>query len=85
MYKIQIHNQASKKLEKLNAKERLRITDKIMELSYDPDSKTLDIKKLAGEECWRLRVGNWRIIYDKDDIVKIIRIERIKSRGDVYK
>ena len=85
MYKIQIHNQASKKLEKLNAKERLRITDKIMELSYDPDSKTLDIKKLVGEEYWRLRVGNWRIIYDKDDIVKIIRIERIKSRGDVYK
>ena len=85
MYKIQIHNQASKKLEKLNAKERLRITNKIMELSYDPDSKTLDIKKLVGEEYWRLRVGNWRIIYDKDDIVKIIRIERIKSRGDVYK
>ena len=56
-----------------------------MELSYDPDSKTLVIKKLVGEEYWRLRVGNWRIIYDKDDIVKIIRIERIKSRGDVYK
>jgi mRNA interferase RelE/StbE len=85
MYKIQIHKQASKKLRSLNAKERLRITDKIMELSYNPDSKRLDIKKLVGEECWRLRVGGWRIIYDRDDIVKIIRIERIKSRGDIYK
>lgn len=56
-----------------------------MELSCDPESKILDVKKLIGEEGWRLRVGNWRIIYDKDDMVKIIKIERIKSRGDVYK
>lgn len=85
MYKIQIHKQAAKKLKSLSAKERLRITDKIMELSCDPESKILDVKKLIGEEGWRLRVGNWRIIYDKDDMVKIIKIERIKSRGDVYK
>lgn len=45
----------------------------------------LDVKKLVGEEGWRLRAGSWRIIYDKDDVVKIIKIERIKSRGDVYK
>lgn len=56
-----------------------------MELSYDPDSKALDIKKLAGEEYWRLRVGSWRVVYDRDDVVKIIKIERIKSRGDIYK
>lgn len=36
MYRIQIHKQAAKKLKSLAAKERLRITDKIMELSYDP-------------------------------------------------
>ena len=85
MYEVQVHKQASKKLKSLNAKERLRVTDKIVELSYDPDSKLLDIKKLEGEEYWRLRVGDWRVIYDRDDIVKIIRIERIKSRGDIYK
>mgnify|MGYP000041231534 CR=1 FL=1 len=83
--KVQIHKQASKKLKALNAKERFRITDKIMELSYDPDSKTLDAKKLSGMEYWRLRVGDWRVIYDRDDVVKIIKIERIKSRGDIYK
>lgn len=74
MYKIQIHKQAAKKLKNLNAKERLRITDKIMELSYDPDSKSLDIKKLEGDKYWRLRVGDWRVVYDRDDTVKIIRI-----------
>jgi mRNA interferase RelE/StbE len=85
MYKVQIHKQAIKKLKSLSPKERLRITDKIMELSYDPDIKTLDVKKLTGTEGWRLRVGSWRIIYDRDDMIKIIKIERIKSRGDIYK
>ena len=44
MYEVKIHKQAGKKLISLNAKERLRITDKIMELSYNPDSRLLDIK-----------------------------------------
>lgn len=56
-----------------------------MELSCNPDSRTLDIKKLTGEIYWRLRVGNWRVIFDRDDEVQIIKIERIKARGDVYK
>lgn len=85
MYRVRIHKQASKKLKSLDSRARLRITDKILELSYDPDSRLLDIKKLTGTSCWRLRVGNWRVIYARDDIVKIIKIERIKSRGDIYK
>jgi mRNA interferase RelE/StbE len=44
-----------------------------------------DIKKLQGEPYFRLRVGKWRIIFDRDDEIKIIAIEKIKSRGDVYK
>jgi mRNA interferase RelE/StbE len=56
-----------------------------MELSLDPDSTKMDIKKLQGQIFWRLRVGFWRIIYDRNDIVRIISIEKIKSRGDAYK
>lgn len=33
----------------------------------------------------RLRVGQWRVIFERDDEVKIIAIEKIKPRGDVYK
>ena len=32
-----------------------------------------------------IRVGDWRIVYAKDDHIKIISIEAIKSRGEVYK
>ncbi|MGD9109020.1 MAG: type II toxin-antitoxin system RelE/ParE family toxin [Gammaproteobacteria bacterium] len=84
-YNIKIHKQAKKKLQSLNAKDRLKITDKIMELSYNPDSANLDTKVLTNSSLWRLRIGKWRVIYSRDDIVKILRIEKIKSRGDVYK
>ena len=46
---------------------------------------SLDIKKLQGEPYFRLRVGQWRIIFDRDNEVKIISIEKIKPRGDAYK
>lgn len=42
-------------------------------------------KALKGEPYYRLRVGQWRIIFDKDDEVKIIAIEKIKPRGGAYK
>ncbi|MFI4919436.1 MAG: type II toxin-antitoxin system RelE/ParE family toxin, partial [Legionellales bacterium] len=42
-------------------------------------------KKLQGESYFRLRVGQWRVIFDRTDELKIISIEKIKSRGDVYK
>lgn len=85
MYQLKIHKQAAKKLKSLSPKDRLRITDKILELSYDPDDFKLDIKKLVGTSYWRLRVGNWRILYEREDCLKIIKIDCIKPRGDAYK
>ena len=46
---------------------------------------TKSLKKLEGEPYYRLRVGNWRVIFDRQDEVKIIAIEKIKPRGDAYK
>lgn len=84
-YTITIKPQARKKLQGLAKPDRLRITDKINQLGYNPDAPELDIKKLEGEPGWRLRVGGWRVIFDRQDEVKIIAIERIKPRGDAYK
>ena len=54
-------------------------------LGFDPDDPALDVKKLRGEPFYRLRVGNWRVIFDRQEAVKIIAIEKIKPRGDAYK
>ena len=69
----------------LSAPARVLITEAIITLGADPDKNALDIKQLKGSRPWRVRVGGWRIIYDRQDIVKIIQVEKIKPRGDAYK
>lgn len=84
-YIVKIKRQARRKLKALDKKDRLRITDAITSLGVNPDDMTLDTKQLKGSRLWRLRVGGWRVIYDRQDTMKIIRIEKIKPRGDAYK
>jgi mRNA interferase RelE/StbE len=84
-YTILIKKQAKKKLQTLSGTDRLRITEKIVLLAKNPDDKNLDIKRLEGEPYYRLRIGKWRIIFDRQDAINIIAIEKIKPRGDVYK
>ncbi len=84
-YTIKIKRQAGKKLASISKPERDAITEKITVLGQDPDDESLDTKKLAASPYWRLRVGSWRVIYDRHDDLKIIAIEKIKPRGDAYK
>ena len=44
-----------------------------------------DIKKLKGSEWFRMHVGDYRIIYGIDSGIKVITVENIDNRGDVYK
>jgi len=84
-YTLLIKKQAKKTLQSLARTDRNRIAEKITLLGENPDNPTLDIKPLQGEPYYRLRVGQWRIIFDRDDEVKIIAIEKIKPRGGAYK
>lgn len=60
--------------------QRLRLYTAIYELP-----RGTDIKKLQNHNLYRLRVGDYRIIYSIDDVIKIITIETIDNCGDVYK
>lgn len=84
-YTLLIKKQAKKALQSVSQPDRTRIAEKIVLLGKDPDAPILDIKKLKGEPYFRLRVGSWRIIFDRDDEVRIISIEKIKPRGGAYK
>lgn len=79
-YKIIIQKTAEKFLRKQNKKTQERLLETIYKL---PDGT--DIKKLKGHNLYRLRVGDCRIIYSIDKVVKIITIENIDNRGGVYK
>ena len=84
-YTLLIKKQAKKALQSVPLPDRTRITEKIVLLGENPDNASLDIKKLQGEPYFRLRVGQWRIIFDRNNEVKIISIEKIKPRGGAYK
>ena len=85
VYTVLIKKQAKKVLQSLPLAIRLRVAEKIKWLGDNPDDERLDIRLLQGQSYYRLRVGNWRVIFSREDDIKIIVIERVKRRGDVYK
>jgi len=84
-YTLIIKRQAKKKLQSLSRPDRFRIAEKIERLGENPDDPALDVKKLTGQPFYRLRIGQWRVIFDRQDTLKIIAIETLKPRGDAYK
>lgn len=80
MYKIIIKKKAEKFIDKLPKNERLRIA-KAIELLPNGE----DIKKLKGHSnLFRLRVGDYRIIYTVDNGELIIYIIDAGNRGEIY-
>jgi mRNA interferase RelE/StbE len=80
-----IKRQAQRKLQSLARPDRARIAERIYQLGLNPNDPALDVKRLQGEPYYRFRIGDWRVIFDRRDAVKIIAIERIKPRGEAYK
>ncbi|SFD43896.1 mRNA interferase RelE/StbE [Thiohalospira halophila DSM 15071] len=85
MYSVELTKTARKALLRLPRTDRQRIQGKLEYLADNPHHPELDIKPLKGREAWRLRVGDWRIIYEIHDQWLVVQIIRIGSRGEVYK
>jgi len=79
-YKVEFEKAAQKFLNKQDKAQRLRIYKAIFKL---PDGT--DIKKMKGYNLYRLRVGDYRILYSVNDTIRVITVENIDNRGDVYK
>lgn len=78
-HNIQYNKRCLKYLKKLDKNNQLRIIQAINELPFG------DVKRLQGDNPnYRLRVGDYRVIFSKDDEKLIILIIEIGSRGDVY-
>jgi len=78
-YKIVIERKAQKETEKNPVKYRSQIDEIIISLSSNP--RPFGSKKLTEKEGYRIRVGNYRILYAVDDKAKVIVIYRIKIKG----
>lgn len=84
MYELKIQRQVAKKLQKLSPKEYQKISKALHKLIKT--DKSPQVKKLSGKYrgSYRLRIGDWRILFIKDDQRKIIHLLYFDSRGDIY-
>ncbi len=82
-YKILIKSTAVKELKRLPIKDCQRITSKIQFLSTEP--RPLGCEKLSAQERYRIRQGNYRIVYSIEDDKLIVYGVKIAHRRDVYK
>ena len=85
MYVLKYRRQARNYLARLPLKIKTAIVKKLHELCSNPDSALLDIDTLRGQEGFRLRVGQYRVIYTREDYDLIIEVVKIRPRGDIYK
>lgn len=84
MYRIIIKKSAAKELELLPKKILPAITNSILSLSNEP--RPTGCKKLKAQKgyLWRIRVGDYRIIYAIDDVIKIVDVHKVGHRKDIY-
>ncbi|NMC05510.1 MAG: type II toxin-antitoxin system RelE/ParE family toxin [Candidatus Lokiarchaeota archaeon] len=83
MYKVVFTAKARKQLVELPRPVAKRIVEKVEELAMDPFSQ--DIKKLAGMAFYRLRVGDYRIIFDMKNDELLVLIIKVGHRKEIYK
>lgn len=82
-YELLIKRSAAKELEMLPTTYRRRIAAKIQHLSTEP--RPAGAEKLSGEEKYRIRQGDYRVLYEIDDRTKTVTVVRIGHRSDIYR
>jgi len=79
MYAINWANKAKKQLRKIDQKDQVTILRAVKELEDFP--KTKNVVALSKHEYgYRLRVGNYRVLFDADAKIKIINVCQVKKR-----
>jgi mRNA interferase RelE/StbE len=82
-YQIRLHPQAARAFQRLQKPIRNRIAAAIDALADDP--RPTGTTKLAGRDDYRVRVGDYRIVYAVDDAERLVLIGRIAHRREVYR
>lgn len=83
MYRLKVITHAQKDLDTFHGKVFEKIKKKILSLSNNP--RPFGVIKLTQEEGYRVRMGDYRILYRIDDKSKEIFIYRIKHRREAYR
>mgnify|MGYP001209456059 CR=1 FL=1 len=84
MYEVLIERGVERDLKRLPLREFKRIVRAMKDLARDP--RPSGSRKLVGSERdWRLRVGDYRVLYEIEDAGKIVRVLHAKHRREAYR
>lgn len=83
-YSVTFARSARKELEKLPSSVARRIIERIETLLINPRT-TRSVKLQGNRNLWRIRVGDYRVIYRINDAERIIDISIIRHRRDAYR
>jgi len=82
-YAVEVKPSARKELESLPNTVLARVIRKLESLAHEP--RPAGCKKLRGyKDQWRVRVGDWRIVYIINDAAALVSVTRIAHRREVY-
>lgn len=86
LYQIKLHKKVIKFINKQNTKDKSLIKQKLELLKYNPypNNENLDLKKITNYSCFRLRIRNFRFVYDVVENELIIYFIDANNRGDIY-
>ncbi|PHM07297.1 type II toxin-antitoxin system RelE family toxin [Nostoc sp. 'Peltigera malacea cyanobiont' DB3992] len=83
-YEVKFSKGAKKQFRKLPLDVQERIQTKINDLAIEP--RPNGVKKLQGDDnSYRIRVGDYRVVYELDDDVLIVTVIKIGHRSEIYK
>jgi mRNA interferase RelE/StbE len=84
VFRIEYSRDALKSLARMPANTSKLIRSKLGTLAADPSGANNNVKRLKGVDAFRLRVGDWRVVYQIDRQAIVIVVIRIGPRSSVY-
>ncbi len=83
-YKVSVARSARKGLQAMDRLDSLRIISRLESLAQNP--RPPGCAKLEGaSQLWRIRIGNYRVVYEIDDAARTIDVSIVRHRRDVYR
>jgi mRNA interferase RelE/StbE len=84
MYRVLLERAAEKDLSRLSSEIHARVIAAIKALASNP--RPSGCRKLTGgKNDWRIRVGDYRVIYEIADAIRVVRVNRVRHRREVYR
>ena len=81
-FDIEFRRSVEKELKSIPKKDQIRILKRIDDLATEP--RPPSCKKLSGQERYRIRQGNYRVLYEIQDVRLVVVIVKVGNRRDIY-